>query len=104
MTQTIIITNEYGVKAQVKKILKRLDVFYFMPAANGFGMTGTTDFIAIVRGQFVGIETKFGTRPMTANQVRFCQQVLAAGGRHYLVTDRNLKDFEKDMADYVAHT
>ena len=98
----ILIHNEAGVKSRVKKILKRLGVFYYMPAANGFGVTGVPDFVAIIGGRFVGIETKFGSNTMTPNQERFKMLSIEAGALHYLVSEKNLQKFEVGIEKYVA--
>jgi Holliday junction resolvase len=63
-------TPEGRVKEQVKKVLKTHGIWYFMPAANGYGKVGVPDFICCWRGRFLAIETKApGKRDATtANQ------------------------------------
>lgn len=82
--------NESQVKREVKKILKAAGVFYFMPAANGYGAIGVADFICVHQGNFVAIETKFGNNKQTANQIRFQKSVEQAGGVYLLINETNV--------------
>lgn len=50
-----------------------------------FGSPGASDIIAIVRGQFVGIECKVGYNKMSDDQKIFQHRVEAAGGKYILV-------------------
>lgn len=73
-------TPEGKVKDRVKKILKERGVFFFMPAANGYGSTGILDFIGLYKGRFFAIEAKAGDNKPTALQYRFLDNVNNAGG------------------------
>ena len=45
--------NEKKVKEKVKKILKKLDCYYCMPATGGYGASGVPDILhAIVAGSW----------------------------------------------------
>lgn len=92
-----MIRNESGVKDHVKRILAKHGIFFFMPAANGYGTVGIADIIAVFEGRFIAIETKFGKNTMTTNQVRFKERVLAAGALHYLIDENDLEWFAKQM-------
>ena len=81
-------TPEGKVKRKVVAVLKEHGVWYFFPANNGFGKEGIPDLIAIVRGQFFGIEVKADkTRKPTALQVKCGQEIQNAGGWWMVVFD-----------------
>lgn len=82
------LTPEGKVKRKVVQVLKKYRVWYFFPAANGFGRAGIPDIVAIVRGRFVGIEVKADrTKKLTALQAQCAEQIKAAGGAWFLVCD-----------------
>lgn len=87
------VTDEKGVKREVKKLLDKHNWFWIMPAANGYGKAGTSDFIALRSGVFLAVETKFGTNKPTAMQVGFLNSVRAEDGFAFVVSDRNLDWF-----------
>lgn len=80
-------TPEAKVKAAVKKLLAELGVYYFMPAANGYGRAGIPDIICCVNGTFLAIECKAGKGRTTALQDRELNAIAAAGGIAVIVTD-----------------
>lgn len=94
-------TPEGRIKRKVTAMLKKYRVWYFFPAANGFGRAGIPDIIAIVRGIFVGIECKADrTKKPTALQVQCGEKIVAAGGRWFLVCDdATLADVEKFVGE-----
>ena len=79
-------TPEGKIKRKVVEVLKRQHVWYFFPAANGFGRAGIPDIIAIVAGVFVGIECKADVKKKpTVLQVKCGEEIVAAGGKWELV-------------------
>lgn len=82
-------TPEGRVKHAVKKKLKELGVWYYMPVSNGMGRVGAPDFICCVEGRFLAIETKApGKRnQLTANQHKEIQAIHEAGGAAIVVDD-----------------
>lgn len=82
-------TPEGAVKKKVRAWLKAHGIWYFQPAANGFGTSGIPDFIAIIHGIFVGIETKAPKREntLTENQKARLAEIRAAGGIALVVSD-----------------
>jgi len=81
-------TPESRIKTKVTKYLRAERIWYFFPAANGFGRAGIPDIIAIVRGQFIGIECKADcTKKPTKLQQQCGQQIKQAGGEWFLVCD-----------------
>jgi hypothetical protein len=81
---------EADVKDSVKTLLKKYDVWYFMPSASAFGRQGIPDFICCCRGWFLAIETKFGNRLTTAHQQREISAIVAAGGHAHVINQHKL--------------
>ena len=81
-------TPEGKVKQKVSKMLKQYKLWFFYPAANGMGRAGIPDVIAIVAGEFVGIEVKADkTKKPTMLQEQCGRQIIDAGGQWFLVYD-----------------
>ena len=80
-------TPEGKVKAKVVRLLKTMGVWYFFPANNGFGKSGIPDIIAIVRGEFIGIEVKSATGKPTELQKICGAEIERAGGTWVVVRD-----------------
>jgi hypothetical protein len=82
-------TPEGRVKEGIKRVLKKYDVWYFMPAANGFGKQGVSDFICCWDGQFLAIEAKAPgkEKDTTPNQERFISEVKLNGGWAFVCDD-----------------
>lgn len=87
------LTPEGKVKRKVVEVLKEHGVWYFFPANNGFGMAGIPDIIAVVKGQFLGIEVKADkTKKPTALQVQCGAKIQKAGGWWVVVYDKDTID------------
>jgi len=81
-------TPEGKIKKKLTDMLKHEKVWYFLPAANGMGRAGIPDVIAIVEGQFIGIECKAdATKKPTALQMECAKQIRNAGGYWFLIFD-----------------
>ena len=81
-------TPEGKVKAKLDAMLKKEGVWYYSPQAGPHGVAGIPDRVAIVEGQFVGIECKADkSKKPTALQERCGQQIIAAGGAWFLACD-----------------
>lgn len=81
-------TPEKRVKKKVVELFKKYQVWYFMPANNGFGKSGIPDFIGIVRGRFVGVECKADkTKKPTELQIKRGKEIVEAGGMWMVVYD-----------------
>lgn len=94
------LTPEGRIKEAIKRWLKARGIWFFMPAANGFGKVGVPDFICCWNGQFFAIEAKApGKRNgTTVNQDKRIAEILDAGGWVIVVDDvTQLDEFEKDM-------
>jgi hypothetical protein len=82
-------TPEGKVKAHVRKILDAADVYYFSPAANGYGRVGIPDIICCYRGKFVAIECKAGKGKTTALQDREIASIKDRGGIALVINEDN---------------
>lgn len=87
------VTKEKGVKALVKELLNAHGWFVWMPAANGYGTLGVSDFAAIKDGVFLVVETKFKYGKPTTLQCGFAAQIIANDGYAFCVTERNIDHF-----------
>lgn len=82
------LTPEGKVKKRLTDMLRRHKVWYFYPGNNGLGKSGIPDIIAIIRGQFVGIEVKADKkRKPTALQLKTGRDIEESGGAWLLVYD-----------------
>lgn len=84
-------TPEGRVKAAVKRRLKEIGAWFYMPVQNGMGVVGIPDFICCLEGRMIAIETKApGKRGNTTpNQDRQLENIRAAGGIAIVVDDVN---------------
>lgn len=81
-------TPEQKIKRKVSALLKQEDVWYFMPASNGFGKAGIPDYIACVDGHFLGIECKSdATKKPTTLQIKQGNDIMMHGGQWLVVCD-----------------
>ena len=81
------LTPEGKVKRKVVEVLKKHEVWYFFPANNGFGKSGIPDIVAIVSGEFIGIEVKSATGKPTELQKICGKEIEEAGGTWMVVRD-----------------
>ena len=90
--------NERDVKTAVKDVLKAHNVWYFMPAMNGYGRPGIPDIVACVDGHFLGIETKYGKNYLSATQEAEGKAITKAGGKWLVVYETNVDDVRAAIA------
>lgn len=102
-------TPEQKIKRKVSTLFKQYNVWYFMPASNGFGKAGIPDYIACVDGQFLGVECKSDSKKKpTALQIRQGELIQEANGTWLVVCDdvtlnrletviRTLRDSDKHV-------
>ena len=88
-------TPEAKVKNAVRKILDGLDIYHFMPPANGFGRAGIPDIVACMDGHFIAIECKAGKGKTTALQDRELNAILNHGGTVFIAREHNLEDLQQ---------
>jgi Holliday junction resolvase len=82
------------VKTAVRKLLDSLNIYHFMPPANGFGRAGIPDIVGCMDGHFIAIECKAGKGTTTALQDRELNAVLNAGGTVFIAREHNLADLK----------
>jgi len=82
---------EVKVKSAVKKLLEKHGAYYFTPVTSGFGSSGVPDFVACIKGRFIGIEAKAGKGKPTALQDRNLSQIMDNGGVAVLVNENGLE-------------
>ena len=81
-------TPEGKIKSRLDKMLKAEGVWYYSPQAGPFGVSGIPDRVAIVAGQFVGIECKADkTKKPTALQMKCMRDIEQAGGKCFVAYD-----------------
>ena len=87
-------TPETKVKAKIKAILKRHDIYYVMPIGSGYGNSGVPDFICCVNGKFIGIEAKAGKNRPTLLQDKNLSLIIKANGEAMVINEDNLHHVE----------
>lgn len=90
-------TPEGKVKAKVSKLLKELNIYYFMPRGTALGRSGIPDFVCCWNGTFIGIETKAGKNKPTALQQLELDRIVEAGGMSFVVNEDNFPKFEAHL-------
>jgi len=81
-------TPEGKIKNKLDKMLKYEKVWYYSPQAGPFGRAGVPDRVAILGGQFIGIECKADrSKKPTALQLKCMQEIEYAGGKCFVVCD-----------------
>ena len=81
-------TPEGAIKRKLAKMLKDEGVWSFPPQAGPYGSAGLPDRILCVYGELVGVECKAdSTKQPTKLQLLCRDQIVAAGGKWFLVFD-----------------
>jgi len=84
-------TPEGKVKDEVRRILKHLNVYYFMPATGGYGRSGVPDIVCCVNGKFVGVECKAGLNQPTELQKREMENIRMSGGIAVVINEGSVR-------------
>ena len=81
-------TPENRIKSKLDRMLKAEGVWFYSPQAGPFGVAGIPDRVAVVAGQFVGIECKADkTKEPTALQMKCMRDIEKAGGKCFVAYD-----------------
>lgn len=96
--------SEKHVKEAVKAILDGSGWFWWMPAANGMGTTGISDFCALKNGVFLAIETKFKDNTPSPMQRAFLNSVRAQESFAFLVNEKNVSSLQSWIASFDRAT
>jgi Holliday junction resolvase len=90
-------TPEAKVKAAVRKLLVEFGIYYFSPAANGYGRAGIPDIICCFGGRFIAIECKAGKGVTTALQDKELTAIRTAGGMTMVVNETNIQELKEKL-------
>lgn len=90
-------TKEHLVKAAVKALFHKYDVYYAMPMGTGYGKSGVPDFLACCAGRFLAVEAKAGKGTTTALQDRELAAIRAAGGAALVINESNIHELENTI-------
>jgi hypothetical protein len=85
-------TPESKVKAKIKALLAKHNIYYAMPIGTMYGNSGVPDFLCCLRGQFLAIEAKAGKGTTTALQEKHLRTIRESGGMALVVNESNLND------------
>lgn len=80
-------TPETKVKAKIKDLLAKYNVYYAMPVGSMYGNSGVPDFLCCVRGHFLAIEAKAGKGKTTALQDKNLHLIEKAGGTTLVIRE-----------------
>ena len=95
-------TPESKVKKRVREVLDKLDIYHFMPPANGLGRAGIPDIIACMDGHFIAIECKAGSGKTTALQERELDRIHNAGGTTYIARESNIDELQQLLREKAS--
>ncbi len=83
-------TPESKVKAKIKDLLTKYNVYYAMPIGTMYGNSGVPDFLCCIQGHFLAIEAKAGKGKTTALQDKNLHLVEKAGGTSLVIREDTL--------------
>ena len=87
--------TEKRVKEALKKYLKSIGAYYYMPVPMGYG-AATVDFLVCYKGKFYGIETKReGVHSTTVRQACVLREIAEAGGGVVLENSAELENVKR---------
>lgn len=87
-------------KRDIKRVLAKYGVWYYMPVQNGFGRVGIPDFVCVYHGRFMGIEAKAPGAEPTPNQVNVGMQIMEHGGVWLVISDaKDLEEYFESLGD-----
>ena len=82
--------SEKLVKEALKKYLKSIGAYYYMPVSMGYG-AASIDFFVCHKGRFYGIETKRPGKAATPRQVHVLREIADAGGGVWVEASADLE-------------
>ena len=94
-------TPESKVKAKIKDLLTKYNVYYAMPIGTMYGNSGVPDFLCCVRGHFLAIEAKAGNGKTTALQDKNLHLIEKAGGTSLVIREDTLDLLELKLKEWV---
>lgn len=94
-------TPESKVKAKIKDLLTKYNVYYAMPVGSMYGNSGVPDFLCCVKGHFLAIEAKAGKGKTTALQDKNLHLIERAGGTTLVIREDTLDLLELKLKEWV---
>lgn len=94
--------NEADVKAKLRRVLNKHEVWYAMPHQAGYGAAGVPDFLCCARGRTLAIEAKFGRNAPTVAQAGQLTAIKAAGGVALVINEQNVGEFESWLFTWLS--
>ena len=96
-------TPEGKVKAQIDKLLKAHDVWYFKPVQTGLGVRGTPDYLCLLQGRFFAIEAKAdATKKPTEMQKCQMEEIMRRSGYAMVIHAGNLDELRRFLASFTG--
>ena len=95
-------TPEAKVKAKIKRLLKAMGVWFFMPVAGRYAKKGIPDFICCANGNFLAIEAKGNGGRATDLQLYVIDEIKKHNGTALVIDETNLAHLERTVANLVA--
>ena len=87
--------KEAEVKKHIKNMLRKYDVWFFMPFGYNIGRAGIPDFICCIKGYLLAIEAKGESGEVTKLQRIEQETIIKAGGVALVVNEYMLEELEK---------
>ena len=88
-------TPEAKVKTKVKKVLDKVNCYYFFPATGGYGRSGVPDVVVCFQGHFIGIECKANGGKLTALQENELKKIQFNEGSTCVINEDNVDSLEE---------
>jgi len=85
-------TPEAKVKDKVKKQLKEMGAYYFMPIGGPYAAAGVPDIVGCYESIFFGIECKAGNNKPTVLQQKNLDNIEQNGGIALVINEQNVQD------------
>jgi hypothetical protein len=92
-------TPESKVKAKIKDLLTKYNVYYVMPIGTMYGNSGVPDFLCCIRGRFLAVESKAGKGKTTALQDKNLHMIDKAGGVTLVIREDTLDLLELKLKE-----
>lgn len=93
-------TPEGKVKAKIKQLLEKYNVYYFMPVQTGFGKR-SLDFLGCVGGNFFAIEAKRPGEEPTRKQSVTIREMEKAGADVFVIDSVDCPAM-RDLEQYLT--
>ena len=97
-----MMTPEAVVKRDIRVILDKYAVMYYMPSAAVYGAHGASDFLCCVQGRYLAIEAKATKKEKPSRlQSLFMERVQLAGGSAWVINADNIKELPRLLRELI---